>query len=360
MGNSDKNIPEKEADFKHIWHIISQYVLPSLISTLLIVVFFREVNLRQVWQIVRGDCNMWMIGLMMIFSVMAIAIRGIRWGIQLRGVGIPRMPALAEMSALLSASVLNVAFPRLGEAWRCIYVSRRQHCPFMTVLGTDIGDRTCDLICVFAFIAIALGVAHSEIINFMHHYEVGRVIGDVIDRLWVWIAIVVVVCALLALMRYGSRYEWVESMKKGLSNMWQGFAVLFRMPQLGLYVWLTVLLWGATYMATYVAYFAFPFTRDLILEPHMHWGISMGFVTLLFGVCSTAVPSNGGLGPWTLAIAYSLEVFGVAKEDAVSYALVVWGFQTIAYMISGGASFVYIYYHRRKERLMEEHGAQSH
>lgn len=353
MNNGEKDIADKkiDEDLRDIWHIFSNYVLPFGISVLLIVVFFREVNFRQVRDILSAGCNMWFIALMAILAVAAIAIRGIRWGIQLRGVGIPRMPPMAEMSALLGASVLNVAFPRLGEAWRCIYVSKREKCPFMTVLGTDIGDRTSDLICVFIFIAIAFGVAHSEITNFMHHYEVGRVIDGVVTRVWVWVAIVVVIIALWALMHFGSRYEWVDTMRKGLKNMWNGFVILFHMPQLGLYLWLTLLLWGFTYLSTYVAYFAFPFTRDLVLQPDMHFGIAMGFVTLLFSVCSTAVPSNGGLGPWTLAVAYSLQVFGVAKEDALSYALVVWGFQTVGYFIAGGASFVYIYLQRRKERL---------
>lgn len=329
-------------------HILIHYIVPPAISLLLVVVFLREVNFHQVWQIVQHGCNMWVLVLVMAFSLLSVAIRGIRWGIQLRGVGIARMPPVAEISALWGAAALNIVFPRLGEAWRCVFVAHRQKCPLTTVVGTDLGDRTSDLICVFVFMGIALLIAHPALDNFARHYALGRALGHIFLNKWLWISLASVALAIWVLLRFFGQRAWVRSMRTGLLNIWDGFAILFHMDQLGLYLWLTLALWGASYLTTYVSLFAFPFTREWVLAPGMHYGLTIGFISLLFGILSTGIPSNGGLGPWTIAIAYSLEIFGMPHEHAVSYALVVWGAQTVSY-IFGGIFAATQYFRHREE-----------
>ena len=49
---------------------------------------------------------------------------------------------------------------------------------------------------------------------------------------------------------------------------------------------------------------AFPFTRALVEEPGSAWGLIPGLVVFVFGSYSMAIPSNGGLGPWNLAVMF--------------------------------------------------------
>lgn len=334
-----------------------RYVVPTAISVVLIIVFLREVDMRQVWHIVRHGCNPWLIAAVMVSSLASVAIRGIRWGIQLRGVGIPRMPPGAEVSALFSAYALNLVFPRCGEAWRCIYVSRRQHSPLMTVVGTDIGDRTSDLICVFIFIGIVMLITPEQVLSFFHRYEFGRMLGSVLGHVWLWAGLAILIVATWVLLRYFRRWQWVQHLSRGLRNMADGFLILFHMPQTGLYLWLTLAMWVATYLVTYLGYFAFPFTAEWALSPGMDLGLKAGMVSLLFGVLSTAVPSNGGLGPWTIAVAYSLEIFGVDHSDATAYSFVIWGFQSISYVIAGIFAAIYMARHRPARSAATTHQA---
>ena len=103
---------------------------------------------------------------MMCVTVVSHIIRGIRWGIQLRAAGVARMPVIAESVSIFGAYALNLLFPFLGEAWRCVYVSRRQGCKLATVVGTDIGDRSADGIMIALISAAAMIVAHPAMERF--------------------------------------------------------------------------------------------------------------------------------------------------------------------------------------------------
>lgn len=124
--------------------------------------------------------------------------------------------------------------------------------------------------------------------------------------------------------------------------MWIGFRVLFFMKGRWNYLWLTIAIWVCYYLETYLCFYAFPFTQDLINLPDSCHGIIPGLVVFVFGSLSMAVPSNGGLGPWNVAVMYALMLYGVGKTDAAAYSLVVWGFQAIMIIALGIFSAIYI------------------
>lgn len=78
-------------------------------------------------------------------------------------------------------------------------------------------------------------------------------------------------------------------------------------------------------------------------------GIVPGMVVFVFGSCSMAVPSNGGLGPWNLAVMFALTLYGVGANDAAAYAFVCWSFQALIQMLTGifGAFYIMWDRHRR-------------
>lgn len=342
----------KGSRFKRILDFALRYVLPSGVSVLLIIWFFSEVNFNKVMEVIHRGCDIgWIIG-MMVVTILNMSCRGIRWGIQLRGVGIPRMPAIAECASIYGAYALNLVFPRLGEMWRCLYISRRQHCPFTTVLGTDLGDRTSDMICVFAFLLLGVIFTDAQLDRFIDHYAVGRAIRDIVTNKWVWTGVILGIGGYVALVHFGAKHRWVQKIKEGASNIWTGFIILFRMPQLGLYLWLTLGIWGCYFLETYLSLYAFPFTRHWMMGPGLAWGLKPGLVMMIFSVFSTAIPSNGGLGPWTISVTYALTLFGLPTAEAAAFALVVWGFQQSIIVVVGIITFIFIMRRRRRERRL--------
>ncbi|MDE7189286.1 MAG: flippase-like domain-containing protein, partial [Muribaculaceae bacterium] len=120
---------------------IFHYILPLAVSAGLIIWLFKKVDFKDMVEALRGGVNYWWLILMMVVLTLSRAIRGIRWGYQLRAAGIPDMPATAEVMSIFGAYALNLVFSWVGEAWSCLYVARRQHTSLSTVVGTDIGDR---------------------------------------------------------------------------------------------------------------------------------------------------------------------------------------------------------------------------
>lgn len=277
-----------------------QYIFPLAITVWLLVWLFHKVHFHEIVHIVRDGCNVWWIVVMMALTTLSLMIRAVRWGIQLRAAGVPRMPVIRECVSIFGAYALNLVFPRLGEAWRCIYVAKREKVPLSTVIGTDFGDRGSDLVVVMALFFLALIVAKPMIDSFLVHYAIGRDISDIIKDPWVWCILFAVIGVFWSVLHFCKRYKFVASVDDSLENMWNGFKVLFTMKGQFLYVVLTLGIWLCYYLETYLMFRAFPFTSELLTLPGSAGGLIPGLVVFVFGSFSMAVPptADSVRGTW--------------------------------------------------------------
>ncbi len=333
-------------DFKTALKVI----VPLAVSAALILWLFHKIDFDKVRAVIEQGIRWQYIVMMMVLTVMSHVIRGIRWGIQLRAAGVARMPVIAESVSIFGAYALNILFPFLGEAWRCVYVSHRQHCKLSTVIGTDIGDRASDGVMIGLFILLTIIVAHPEINRFLDHYAVGQALTNAFSHGWVWLGVAAGIVLLVVADRYFADTAPVAAINRSLSRVWSGFAVIFHMKGTGLYLLLTLGIWSCYFFETYVCFFAFDFTRDLITQPGYFYGLLPALVVFVFGSCSMIVPSNGGLGPWNLAVIFGLSLFSVGQNDAAAYSLVYWTMQALTLVALGIFSAFYITTTRRSLR----------
>ncbi|MDE7142332.1 MAG: flippase-like domain-containing protein, partial [Muribaculaceae bacterium] len=236
--------------------------------------------------------------------------------------------------------------------WRCLYIKRREGCPLATVVGTDLGDRTSDGIMILALVALSLFVARPAMDRFLDHYSIGETISSVLSDGMLWLLLAGTVVLLVAADLLFRRTAFVRGVNRSVLRMWEGFKVLFHMKGTALYIVLTFGIWICYYLETYVCFFAFPFTRTL-LAPEYGYGLVPGLVVFVFGSCSMGVPSNGGLGPWNVAVMFALSLYGVSDTDGAAYSLVCWSFQAMILVASGLFSVFYIIYDRRRRRVAE-------
>ncbi|MBD5347505.1 MAG: flippase-like domain-containing protein [Bacteroides sp.] len=324
-------------------------IVPLVISAGMVVWLFHKVDYHQVESIIRQGVDYRFIVGMMCVTVISHIIRGIRWGIQLRAAGVPRMPVIAESVSIFGAYALNLLFPFLGEAWRCIYVSRREKCKLATVVGTDIGDRASDGIMISMITGLAIIVAHPAMVKFMNHYHLGQTLRHTIDdgRILLWLIGIV---AILFLVGYFLRNTaLMANIKASCNRIWQGFAILFHLKSINLYLVLTIGIWACYFMETYLCFYAFPFTRALIHTPGSAWGLVPGLVVFVFGSCSMIVPSNGGLGPWNIAVMFALSLYGVSDTEGAAYSIICWSFQSATLIGLGIFSAFYIIHTRHRD-----------
>ena len=139
MDNSiDK--PEKKSLAGKLLGYTVRWLLPLALTVLLVTYMFRKVDFADMWRIVTHGVDYWWILAAMGISVFSHIFRAMRWGLQLRALGI-RPPFMALCCSIFGTYALNLVFPRLGEVWRCTYIANLEKKPFTKVMGSMVGDR---------------------------------------------------------------------------------------------------------------------------------------------------------------------------------------------------------------------------
>ena len=321
---------------------VLRVVVPVCVTVIMVGWLFTKIDFGQLREILSHDVHIEFIILMMAITALSHMIRGIRWGIQLRAAGVPRMTVTAESVSIFGAYALNLLLPYLGEAWRCVFVSRRERVKLSTVVGTDLGDRLSDAVVVTALAVLAFVVAQPVLMRFFERYPVGEHILSMVSHPATWITVAAVLAVLGVGLYCFCRTQFVHGMMLSGKRIWTGFAVLFTMKGRWEYLLLTLGIWTCYFMETYSCFWAFDFTRELIHQPGMAAGFLPGLIVFVFGSFSMAVPSNGGLGPWNVAVMWALMLYGVHQTDAVAYSIVAWGFQAMTLVGLGIFSACYI------------------
>lgn len=345
--------PDAHPTFHKVEKIIEKVfkiVLPMGVSAVLVIWLFHKINIHEIGKVMSQGVRFEFIAMMMFFTMMSYIIRGIRWGIQLRAAGVPRMSPVAESVSIFGAYALNLLVQYLGEAWRCVYVARKEKVKLATIVGTDLGDRGSDLVMIILILLLTLCFASQQIHHFFIQYPLGRVIEEIFDKWWVYAIILLVLVLFLLADREWRHTKFFSGFNLSASRMWGGFKVLFFMKGRWAYLWLTFGIWICYFLDTYLCFFAFPFTRELLAIPGSGYGLVPGLVVFVFGSMSMAVPSNGGLGPWNVAVMYALMLYGVNQTDATAYSLVVWAFQAIMIIALGLFAAAYVSFSKDKNK----------
>lgn len=327
---------------------IFKIVLPLGVSVVLVVWLLHKVNIHEIGNVLSQGVRFEFIAMMMFLTMLSFIIRGIRWGIQLRAAGVPRMSPVAESVSIFGAYALNLLVQYLGETWRCVYVARKEKVKISTIVGTDLGDRGSDLVMIILILLLTLCFASSEIHAFFNHYSLGRVLENLLDKWWIYALILAVLIIFYFADREWRHTKFFSGFNLSISRIWNGFKVIFFMKGRWNYLWLTLGIWICYFLETYLCFFAFPFTRELTAIPGSGYGLVPGLVVFVFGSMSMAVPSNGGLGPWNIAVMYALMLYGVGQTEATAYSLVVWAFQAIMIIALGIFAAGYVMLSKKK------------
>ncbi len=317
-----------------------RWLLPLALTVLLVAYMFRKVDFADMWHIMSHGVDYWWILLAMGISVLSHICRAARWRIQLRALGIDP-PFMALCCSIFGTYALNLLFPRLGEVWRCTYIARREHAPFTEVLGSMIADRLADTVTVLLLTLLVFLIATPAIEAFLVRYPVGQGLVDMLRNPIFWIALVSICVITWAVFHLGRGWKPVARTTVWVRNMWRGFAVIVRMKGKWSFLFLTAAIWGCYYIQLYVAFFAFGFTRDLC-RPDLAWGLTPCLVAFVFSSLGMAIPSNGGLGPWNIAIIFGLAVYGVSEAQGTAFSMLQWSGQTVMLILLGIFTMIYI------------------
>lgn len=341
------------------WGKILKYALPLAVSVALCYTLFRDVDMAEMMRIIREDCNFWIIGLELLIGVLPILIRARRWGIQLRAIKVTP-PFRVLFYSIFGTYSFNILFPRFGEVWRCGYIAYRQDAPFSGVFGSMIADRMADTLAVGLITLATFLCASSYFLDFVRAYpHIYSTIVDIIGSPIFWVACAGVFWGLYAIMKFGHN-RYIEKIRNFIKGIWSGFAAIARMEGKGEWLLLTFALWGCYFLQFYVAFYAFPGTRQLLTDN----GIVVAIICYVLTSISMALPSQGGIGPYQVALLFGLTLFAPeavragadpAAADAFRTAGVAFGntliaAQTIFWIVGGILIFILIAADKRRNK----------
>ena len=335
---------------------ILKIAIPTIITVGLCFILFTGIDFSQMMEVIRQQCDFRWIILGMIMSIFAQVIRAWRWRLQLNALDI-YPPFFWIVLSIFGTYAVNLVFPRLGEIWRTGYISARQNAPFTTVFGSMVADRVADLVLVALLALVTFLLASPAIMAFIARYpDTYNAIGDFLSSPATWgIFISLVIICWWLYLRY-SHTEVISKVKKIILELWNGFIVVFHMPHRLLWIFLSFLLWGCYFMQLYVTFFAFPFTEELLAEN----GIICALVCFVLSSIAMGVPSNGGIGPWQLAVIFALTMYAPAgmseaaantfRTNITAFANLVMGMETLLLIVLGIFTFICIAFDRHKRK----------
>ncbi len=337
----------KESAKKNSWlRTLLKYVVPLVITVGLCYLMFTGIDFKEMIAIIRRDCNFSWIALALCISILSHVFRAMRWRIQLRALGI-ESPLFALVLSIFGTYAVNLVFPRLGEIWRTGYIAQRQQAQFTTVFGSMVADRLADTVTVGLLTLVTFMLASKALITYFADN------ADTVDRLtgfatspWLWLAIASLAALVWWFLTHKSTNSKVQKIRQQVHELWQGFAVIATMPGKGRWLLLTAGLWGCYFVQLYVAFYAFPFTRE-VLAQH---GILAALVAFVLSSISMGVPSNGGIGPWQWAIIFALGIYGLGQAQAAAFANLVLGTQTMLLILLGLFTFGCIALDKRRHK----------
>lgn len=311
-----------------------RYILPVCLTVVLVWLLFRKVDFRQALDIISHGVDYGWILAAMGISIFSHIFRAMRWRLQFDALDI-RTTLMEVTCSIFGCYALNLLLPRLGEIWRCTFVAHRSRAPLTTVVGSMVADRLSDTAMVLLITLFTFVVAASALAAFLAKYPFGEGLLRLLMSPLFWVCVVVAVAAVWWLFHRFRSSKPVMKLRQWLAEMWKGFAVVATMRGKWKFVALTVAVWGCYFLQLYAAMFAFGFTRSLCMEPGYAFGLVPCLVAFVLSSIGMAVPSNGGLGPWNIAVMFGLAIYGVSDVEGAAFSILVWSAQTVMLVILG-------------------------
>ena len=312
---------------KKIFKKVLQMVFPLLLGAFILVWVYRDFNFQRVGEVLTGGMDYGWILLSLVFGVFANLFRGWRWKLALEPLG--EYPKTSHcVYAIFISYASNLVIPRVGEVTRCGVLSKYDGVSFSQSLGTVVSERMIDTLCVGL---ITGGVLLSQMPVFATFFaETGTNVGRYAEVLTSAHFYLIILCglAILVLGFFLIRNIALFAKLKGiLQNIWQGVIALKDIRQIPLYIVYTFGIWICYFLEFYLAFYAFSFSA--------HLGLSAGLVMFVVGTLAVIVPTPNGAGPWHFAVMTMMMLYGVGKEDAGIFALLVHGIQTFLLILLG-------------------------
>ncbi len=319
---------------------VLKYVFFLALGVFIFWLIYRKYDVHEIIKAFK-EVNYFWIVLSLIFSVLSLVSRAMRWQLLIKSIGYrPRF-----INVFLSCYVLylvNLFIPRAGEVARCSVVSSTDKVPFPKLVGTMIIERLADVI-MLAICAVLIFATNIPTLNKIA--DAYPALRSTFDNLFSVRNIIILVAlggAGLIALRYFIRYRkkrkaQEEDKKESIFNKFlEGVDSISKLDRKWEFIGHTLfifLMWLAMLYVVFLAY-----------EPTAGLSIRAGMLTFLMGGIAMLVPVQGGIGPWHFMVSLTLaKGFDIVSEQADIFAFIAHTTTNLIYIVLGAIALVIVF-----------------
>lgn len=275
--------------------------------------------------------------------VVAHLVRAWRWQFLIEA-ALGRRPNLGHaFAAVMIGYAVNAIVPRAGELVRPYVLSRREAMPLATLLSGVLIERLLDAVTVVLLLVVTLVLFSEELFT-----SVAGSTESVAFGVAVGVALLGGAVALLASIRRWGRWvirqlhrwtpRWSHHGGRILEELRSGVSILGEPWRSGVIVGLTVALWFLYWVPLYGLFWVF----GLPLGP-----VEAFQLLVVSSVAIALAPTPSAAGVYHVAVQLTLmKFFAVAPAQALAYATVAHGVNTLVMLVLGGLCWLWEQGHR--------------
>ena len=303
-------------------------ILGILISVILVYLSVRGINLQDIL----NDLEQIKISYVIIFFILVVLMQGLRsyrWGVILQPM--EKIDQLALFSVTSVGFMAIAAIPaRIGELARPYLISKRSSIKMSSALGTILIERILDSFTVLTMALIVLLL--TDLPSWMIESSI----------IFFLLAVAMFCFILFLILRREKALNFINTILSKLPgklankidelihHFIDGFQIVTNIKLLLYLFFLSALIWLVDVLAIYMLLLSFGFTLPVVVP----------FVLMIILIVGIAVPAGPGyIGNWHYACVLALSLFGLAKADALSFA-VVYHFLSMVIVLVLGIAFL--------------------
>ena len=320
---------------------ILKYILSFLLAVALVWIAFRRVD----WKAFLDGLRLTRWGYVIPFlvaSVVAIFLRTLRWRDMLRSSG-QSVRWLTVWDAYNVGNVANVALPGSGEFIRCGYVVGKS--AYGDALGTVVMERVWDFVAIVVIIILALVLDRAKFGPFFVE-QVWTPLSEGLNfSLWWLVVLLVVIIGLFfwAVFRFRDRNRLCRKVADALASVGRGFSSFTRMERKGLFLLYTFGIWLMYLLMCFCILKALPELSYLGLEDAL-------FFTAV-GNIAAVIPLPGGIGAYHYLVALSVSsIYGGSWETGLLFATLQHELHSVLLLVLGVFSYAGLTLRSRDKR----------
>jgi len=288
----------------------------------------------KIWNTIKNADYFW-ISISLVFGFISNYSRAVRWKYMLAPLDC-KPKTYNSFFAVMFGYLSNLGIPRSGEILRGATLATYENISFEKSFGTIVSERVIDLLMLLLIMGWSLALQANEILHFFSEYEI---------NIWAGTGLLVVLLGLfyagiLILRRLNS--PLLTKVKLFLEGMWEGMISIAGMKHKKMFILHTFIIWGMYIAIFWIVKFSIPEVATLSLGP-----VLVAFIVGSFSISIT----SGGIGLYPIAVAYSLQLFGVEKEAGEAFGWVLWVSQTVLVIVLGIISAILLPVLNKKNRL---------